>query len=191
MTKELECESNQSVVDLDVYTNFLRQKGQDLDKKALAKALKARRSVILLIKEKERRAFGPVQLTLLIDFVEIVTTAWVVLDDDLVGQIFVGRNELSLRAVGRSTGKRGARIDGDATMIVQVRGQSGTMSSVHGMLDTGAGVSVMSVEAWQELRAPLLKQREDEFLLGRTFIRDFDVLIDLSKNSILIRDPMR
>ena len=154
MTKELECESNQSVVDLDVYTNFLRQKGQDLDKKALAKALKARRSVILLIKEKERRAFGPVQLTLLIDFVEIVTTAWVVLDDDLVGQIFVGRNELSLRAIGRSTGKRSTRLNGDATMTVQVRGQNGTMSSLHGMLDTGVGV--MSVEAWQNLGAPLL-----------------------------------
>ncbi len=32
---------------------------------------------------------------------------------------------------------------------------------------------------------------EDDFLLGRTFIRDFDVLIDLSKGSILVRDPKR
>ncbi len=34
VTKELECESNQSVVHLDVYTDYLRQKGQDIDKKA-------------------------------------------------------------------------------------------------------------------------------------------------------------
>ena len=100
VTKELECETNQSVVHLDVYTDYLRQKGQDNDKKALAKALKARRSVVLFIKDKERRAFGPVQLTLLIDFVEIVTIAWVVQDDDLVGQIFVGRNELSCEPSG-------------------------------------------------------------------------------------------
>ncbi len=32
---------------------------------------------------------------------------------------------------------------------------------------------------------------EYDFLLGSTFIRHFDVLIDLSQNKILIRDPER
>ena len=100
------------------------------------------------------------------------------------------------------------------------------------MLDTGAGVSVMSAAAWEQLGAPVLKPwtvpittandqpigvlgitseldlrlnelnlpvafivvdhlGEDDFLLGRTFIRDFDVLIDLSQNKILVRDPGR
>ena len=42
-------------------------------------------------------------------------------------------------------------------MTIQARGQNGTISSLHGMLDTGAGVSVMSVEAWRKLGAPHLK----------------------------------
>ena len=154
------------------------------------------------------------------------------MDDDMAGQIFVGRNELSLRAIGQTTGMRSAKIDGDATMSAQIRATGGRSVKLRGMLDTGAGVSVMSTEAWRKLGAPLLKPwevpirmandqpievlsisdemhlsiagldlpvsfivveslGEDDFLLGRTFIRDFDVLIDLGKNSILIRDPQR
>ena len=33
--------------------------------------------------------------------------------------------------------------------------------------------------------------REDDSLLGRTFIREFDIPIDLSQNKILVRDPER
>ena len=32
---------------------------------------------------------------------------------------------------------------------------------------------------------------EYDFLSGRTFIRDLDVLIDLSQNKVLVRDPER
>ena len=116
--KKMECESNYSLVHLDVYIGYLRKKGQDVDRRALAKALRAKRTLVFLIKDRERRAFGPVQLTLEVDFVEIVTTAWVLMDDDMAGQIFVGRNELSLRAIGPATGARSATIDGEATMSV-------------------------------------------------------------------------
>ncbi len=150
----------------------------------------------------------------------------------MIGQIFVGRNELSLRAVGPPTGIRSALIDENATMTVQTAGKQGQSVELHGMLDTGAGVSVISAEAWQKLGAVPLKPwvvpirmandqpirvlgitdelqmnldglqlpvpfiavehlGEDDFLLGRTFIRDFDVLIDLRQNSILVRDPNR
>ncbi len=130
------------------------------------------------------------------------------------------------------TGVRSAVIDGNATMTVQMNSPNGQAVQLNGMLDTGAGVSVISAEAWQKLGAQPLKSwdvpirmandqpirvlgvtdelkmnlnglqlpisfivvehlGEDDFLLGRTFIRDFDVLIDLSQNSILIRDPNR
>ncbi len=139
---------------------------------------------------------------------------------------------MSLRAVGAATGIRSALIDENATMAVQIQGNHGQSVELHGMLDTGAGVSVISAEAWQRLGAVPLKPwvvpirmandqpirvlgitdelqmnlnglqlpvsfivvehlGEDDFLLGRTFIRDFDVLIDLRQNSILVRDPTR
>ncbi len=222
VTKELECESNHSVVHLDLYVSYLRKKGPGFDRRALAKALKAKRSLVVLIKNKERRVFGPVQLSFQIDFVKVVRTAWILRDEDMADQIFVGRNELSLRAIGQATGARSARIDGDPTMSAHVRVPGGRVVKLHGMLDTGAGVSVMSTEAWRELGAPFLKPwevpirmandqpfevlgitgemylkiagldlvalivveslGENDFLLGWTFIRDFDGLTDLSKN---------
>ena len=78
----------------------------------------------------------------------------------MAGQIFVGRNELSLRAIGQVTGARSAKIDGDATILALVRVPGGRVAELHGMLDTGTGVSVMSAEAWRKLGAPLLKPRE-------------------------------
>ncbi len=203
-----------------------------MDRKALARSLKARRSVAVCLKEKERQAFGPVQIGLRIDFIEIITFAWVILDEDLIGQIFIGRNELSLRAVGPATGVRSAVIDNNATVTVQVHGAHGNPADLKGMSDTGAGISVISADAWQRLGAVPLKPwvvpirmandqpirvlgvtdepnmtinglclpvsfivvehlGEDDFLVGRTFIREFDVQIDLRRNSILVRDPTR
>ena len=232
ITKELECESNHSVVHVGKYAEYLRIKGHDVDQRVLAKTLKGKRSVIVYLKDKERRAFGPVQIGLKIDFIEIMTTTWVVLDEELIEQIFVGRNELSLRAVGPPTGIRSALIAENATMTVQIEDKQGQSVELHGMLDIGAGVSVISAEAWQKLGAVPLKPwvvpirmandqpirvlsvtdelqmnpngpqlpvsfivvehlGEDDFLLGRTFIRDFDVLNDLRQNSTLVRDPSR
>ncbi len=187
---------------------------------------------MVYLRDKERRAFGAVQIGLKVDFIEIVTTAWVVLDDEFIGQTFVGKNELSLRAVGPQTGVRSSVIDQNATMKVQIVGRQGQSVELHGMLDTGAEVSVISAESRQKLGAVPLKPwvvpkrmandqpirvlgitdelqmnlnglqlpvpfivvehlGEDDFLLGRTFIRDFDVLTDLRHYNILVRDPNR
>ncbi len=148
ITKELECESNQSVIHIDIYVDYFRQKGHDVDRKALAKSLKARRRAAVCLKDKERQAFGPVQIGLKIDFIEIINTAWVILDDDLIRQIFIGRNELSLRAVGPATGVRSAVIDNNATMTVRVHDSHGDPVELRGMLETGAGISVISANAW-------------------------------------------
>ncbi len=154
ITKELECETGHSVIHLDIHVDYLRRKGNDVDSKALAKVLRARKSVVVCLKGEEYRAFGPVQVEIKMDFIEVVTLARVGLDQELMGQIFVGRNELSLRAVGRPTGVRSATFDQNATISVQVRSKKGT-AQLRGMIDTGAGVSVMSAAAWKQ---PLQRQ---------------------------------
>ncbi len=45
ITKELECESNQSVIHVGIYADYLRLKGHDIDQRILAKTLKGKRSV--------------------------------------------------------------------------------------------------------------------------------------------------
>ena len=205
------------MIHIAIYADYLQQKGHGIDPRLLAKSLKAKRSVLVCLKEKERRAFGPIQINLRVDFIYIITTAWVVQVEDLIGQIFLSRNELSLRAIGPPTVVRSATITGNATMTAPVKSSSGQAVQLKGMLDTGAGVSVISAEAWQKLGAKLLKfwdvpirMANDQPIrvLGVTeeikmdlsglqlpisliVVRDFDVLIDLSHNSILIRDPNR
>ncbi len=139
ITKPLDCESNQSVVHVAIYADYLRQKGYDIDQRMLAENLKAKRSVIVHLKDKETRAFGPVRISLKIDFIDIIATAWLVLDEELIGQIFVGRNELSLRAIGPPTGVWSASTDGNATITVQMKNLNGQAVQLNGMLDTGAG----------------------------------------------------
>ena len=78
----------------------LRSPGHDVDEKSVARSLRARRSVLVCLADKERTVYGPVDIVLKVDFVEVRTIAWVTLDEDLAGQIYLGKNELALRAVG-------------------------------------------------------------------------------------------
>ncbi len=45
-------------------------------------------------------------------------------------------------------------------LSAQIRVPGGRSVKLRGMLDTGAGVSVMSAETWRKLGAPLLKPLE-------------------------------
>ncbi len=47
VTKELECETGHSVILLDNYVDYLRREGNYVDSKALAKAVRARKSVVV------------------------------------------------------------------------------------------------------------------------------------------------
>ena len=105
--------------------------------------------------------------------------------------------------------------------------------TLKGLIDTGAGPSLMSISAWKriaendrypiknaaihliaangqelktygivedvrfllagyELRANFILMEDspgDDFILGRTFLRRYDVLIDLRQGALKIRDP--
>ena len=185
--------------------------------------------MLVNLADKERTVYGPVYVVLKVDFVEIKTIAWVTLDEDLSGQIYLGKNDLVLRAINQGKVPAEAKLEADAAMIIEVGRCDGGSEPLRGMLDTGAGISVMSVSAWRRIGSPTLSPwttaikmandspinvfgttgslnvrmaglelcvefvivedlGEDDFLLGRTFIREFDVLIDPRENKITIRD---
>ncbi len=80
-------------------------------------------------------------------FVEIIWIAWFTLDEDLSGQIYQGKHELALRAVGQSKVPAEAKLDSNAVMTIQVGCEHGKFEPLPGMLDTSAGINVMSVSA--------------------------------------------
>ena len=98
----------------------LRNKGHGLDERSIARSPKAKQSVTVHLADKERTVYGPVDVVLKVDFVEIRTVEWVTLDKDLSGQIHLGKNELALRVVGQSKVPAEANFEADAVMTIQV-----------------------------------------------------------------------
>ena len=105
----------------------------------------------------------------------------------------------------------------EADLVAHVLDMQGRQLSVKGLLDTGAVVSVMPVETWTDMgfersdpiptniRLAAANQgaiyvtgrvvenldESDQFILGRDFVRNFDVTIDLNDGLIRIKDPER
>ena len=156
-----------------------------------------------------------------IDGINFYTKTMITCDEDLAGQIYVGREELKVRSIGHC-----------AMLILDI---SGKKTQLRGLLDTGAVLSVKPIETWRRMdfdkddlidsrirlsaankgalrvigRTPIitinLRERilwmnflvvenldeSDQFILGRDFIRKFDVTSDLSNAMFSIRNPER
>ena len=123
----------------------------------------------------------------------------------------------------------------EADLAAHVLDVQGRQLSVKGLLDTGAGVSIMPVKTWTDMRfdrsdmipknirlaaanqgaiyvigrTPIISlqlggrhfwmsflvveslDKPDQFILGRDFVRNFDVTIDFNDGLIRIKDPER
>ena len=90
-------------------------------------------------------------VVLRLNFVEIKIIAWVTLNEDLSGQIYVGKNELALRAVCQSKERAEAKLEGDAVTTVKVGCDDEMFESLRGMLNTSDGNRVMSVSACRRI----------------------------------------
>ena len=158
-------------------------------------------------------------------------------DEDLVGQINVGREELKVRSIGHCAmlEKDAMHIITEADVSAHVLDISGKRTQLRGLLDTGAVLSVIPIETWERKgfykdnlidsrirlsaankgalrvlgRTPIIAlnlgernlwmsflvvenlDESDQFILGRDFIRNFDVTIDLNNAMFGIRNPER
>ena len=172
-----------------------------------------------------------------IDGINIYTKTMITCDEDLVGQIYVGKEELKVRLIGNC-----AMLEADAMHIgteadvsAGVLDISGKKTQLRGLLDKGAVLSVIPIETWERMefdkddlldsrirlsgankgalrilgRTPIIAlnlgelnlwmsflvvenlDKSDQFILGRDFIRNFDVTIDLNNAMFRIRNPDR
>ena len=108
----------------------------------------------------------------------------------------------------------------EADVTAHLLDTNGKKIGVTGLLDTGAVVSVMPIKTWERMgftredliptnlrlaaanrgaiyvagRTPIVVENlddSDQFILGRDFVRNFDVMIDLNNGLIRIRNPDR
>ena len=104
----------------------------------------------------------------------------------------------------------------EADVTAHLLDTNGKIIGVTGLLDTGAVVSVMPIKPWERMgftREDLIPMNlrlaaelrdlwmsflvvenlddADQFILGRDFVRNFNVMIDLNNGLIWIRNPDR
>ena len=88
-----------------------------------------------------------------IDGINIYTKTMITCDEDLIGQIYVGKEELKVRSIGHCAmlEEYAMHIGTEADVTGHVLDISGKKTQLRGLLDTGAVLSVIPIETWERM----------------------------------------
>ena len=160
--------------------------------------------------------------------------AIVVLEGHFPQGLYLGRQELRCYSIGVQDAQGEAQIDERASLVVAFGTPLQKPIPLFGMIDTGSGVSILSLSAYKKIASQhmlslspydvelfaangknittvgiaedvnfqlggyTLKTNfvviadhigSEDFLLGRNFLRTYNVLVDLTAMKVTIRDP--
>ena len=237
VTRNLSEPSDQTIIHIDVYADYLSGICPQTTSRALRALLMRGGSKSVRVDSRYTEAYGPHEVMLNIDGINIHTKTMITCDEDLIGQIYVGKEELKVRSIGHCAmlGEDAMHIGTEADVTGHVLDISGKKTQLRGLLDTGAVLSVIPIETWERMgfdkgdlidsrirlsaankgalrvlgRTPIIAlnlgernlwmsfivvenlDESDQFILGRDFIRNFDVTIDLNNAMFRIRNPDR
>ena len=226
-----------TLMHLDTYADYLRQVEPRTESRAVRALLTTGGPRMKKLHGRYLEVYGPYQIMLNVDGISIYTRTYVTTDDDQMGQIYLGEEELKVRRIGHDAmmEQDAVHIGYEADVTAHLLDTNGTKIGVTGLLDTGAVVSVMPIKTWEKMgftredliptnlrlaaanrgaiyvagRTPItvlhMGGRDlwmsflvvenlddaDQFILGRDFVRNFDVMIDLNNGLIRIRNPDR
>ena len=180
------------------------------------------------------KTIAPVPIAITIDGVDMKFDAIVVLEGHFPQGLYLGRQELRCYNIGVQDAHGEAQIDERASLVVAFETPLQKPTPLFGMIDTGSGVSILSLSAYKkiapqhelnlspydlelfaangktittvgiaedvsfQLGGHTLKTNfvviadhigSEDFLLGRNFLRTYNVLVDLAAMKITIRNP--
>ena len=226
VTRNLSEPSDQTIMHIDVYADYLSLTSPQSTSRALRALLTRGGSKSVRVDNRYTEAYGPHKVMLNIDGINIYTKTMITCDEDLIGQIYVGKEELKVRSIGHCAmlEEDAMHIGTEADVTGHVLDISGKKTQLRGLLDRGAVLSVIPIETWERMgfnkddlidsrirlsaankgalrvlgRTPIIAlnlgernlwmsflvveniDESDQFILGRDFIRNFDVAIDLN-----------
>ena len=208
-----------TLMQLDTYPDYLRKVEPRTESKAVRALLTTGCPRMKKLHGRYLEVYGPYQVMLNVDGISIYTKTYVTTDSDQMGQIYWGEEELKVRRIGHDAmmEQDAVHIGYEADVIAHLLDTNGTKIGVTGLLDTGAVMSVMPIKTWERMgftREDLIPTNlqlaaanrgaiyvagrtrgaiydADQFILGRDFVRNFDVMIDLNNGLIRIRNPDR
>ena len=137
-----------TLMHLDTYADYLRQ----VEPRAESRAVRALLTTGGL-RMKKQEVYGPYQVMLNVDGINIYTRTYVTTDSDQMGQIYLGEEELKIRRIGHDAmmEQDAVHIGYEADVTAHLLDTNGRKIGVTGLLDTGAVVSVMPIKTWERM----------------------------------------
>ena len=237
VTRNLSEPSDQTIMHIDVHADYSSAISPQTTSRALRALLTRGGSKSVRVENRYPEAYGPHEVNLNIDGINIYTKTMITCDEDLAGQIYVGKEELKVGSIGHCAmlEEDTMHIGTEADVSAHVLDISGKKTQLRGLPDTRALLSVIPVETWERMgcdkddlidsgirlsaankgalrvlgRTPIIAlnrgernlwmsclvvenlDESDQFILGRDFIRNFDVTIDLNNAMFRIWNPDR
>ena len=100
VTRNLSEPSDQTLMHIDVYADYLSCISPQTNSRALRALLTRGGSKSVRVDNRYTEAYGPHEVMLNIDGINIYTKTMITCDEDLIGQIYVGKEELKVRSIG-------------------------------------------------------------------------------------------
>ena len=100
VTRNLSESSDQTIMHIDVYADYLSCISPQTTSRALRALLTRGGSKSVRVDNRYTEAYGPHEVMLNIDGINIYTKTMITCDEDLIGQIYVGKEELKVRSIG-------------------------------------------------------------------------------------------
>ena len=196
VTRNLSEPSDQTIMHIDVYADYLSCISPQTTSRALRALLTRGGSKSVRVDNRYTEAYGPHEVMLNIDGINIYTKTMITCDEDLIGQIYVGKEELKVRSIGHCAmleedamhiGTEAERMGFNKDNLIDSRirlsaANKGGMVVSYNLGERNLWMSFLVVENLDE---------SDQFILGRDFIRNFDVAIDINNAMFRIRNPDR
>ena len=153
LTRNLSEPSDQTIMHIDVYADYLSTVSPQTSSRAARALLTRGSSKSVRVENRHTEAYGPHEVMLNIDGINIYTKTMITCDEDLARQIFVGREDLKVRSIGHC-----AMLEEDAMHIgteTDVSGHvldiTGKKTQQRGLLDIGAVLSVIPIKTWNRM----------------------------------------
>ena len=100
VTRNLSEPSDQTTMHIDVYADYLSAISPRTTSRAVRSLLTRGGSKSVCVENRNTEAYGPHEVMLNIDGINIYTKTMTTCDQDLAGQIYVGKEELKVRSIG-------------------------------------------------------------------------------------------
>ena len=152
VVKNLSEPSEITLVHLDIYADYLKEKDPKLDSRAVRALLTTGGPRLMKVDGHYIDVHGPYPILMNVDGINIYTKAHITDANDQIGRIYIGQEELKVRRIGHNAmlEQDAVHIGCEADLAAHVLDVQGRQLSVKGA-DTGAVVSVMPVKTWTDM----------------------------------------